>query len=204
MAKKKCYAVRIGKQTGLFYSWPECEAAVKGYPGAQYKGFTSEEDAKMFLNGKDNCEKIQFIEPELKKNEAIAYVDGSYNDELEKYGSGVLFISKDGEIEISKEGCSVNMVEMQNVGGEIIASMLAIDYAIEHGYEKLYIVHDYTGIAGWANGWKTNEKGSEEYKKFIEDRKNKIELEFFKIKAHSGNKKNNRADTLAKEACGIK
>lgn len=31
MAKKKVYAVRKGKKTGLFYSWIECEAAVSGY-----------------------------------------------------------------------------------------------------------------------------------------------------------------------------
>lgn len=51
MAKKKYYAVKVGKRTGIFYSWPECEEAVKGYPGAQYKGFTSEDDAKAYLGG---------------------------------------------------------------------------------------------------------------------------------------------------------
>lgn len=35
MAKKKVYAVRKGKKTGLFYSWNECEAAVSGYPGGR-------------------------------------------------------------------------------------------------------------------------------------------------------------------------
>ena len=32
MAKKKVYAVKKGKQTGLFYSWNECKESVSGYP----------------------------------------------------------------------------------------------------------------------------------------------------------------------------
>ena len=48
MAKKKVYAVKKGKQTGLFYSWNECKESVSGYPGAEYKGFETEEEAKNY------------------------------------------------------------------------------------------------------------------------------------------------------------
>ena len=37
---RKIYAVRQGRQTGLFNTWAACEAQVKGYAGARYKGFT--------------------------------------------------------------------------------------------------------------------------------------------------------------------
>ena len=37
MAKKKVYAVRKGKATGIFYTWDECKAAVDGFSGAVYK-----------------------------------------------------------------------------------------------------------------------------------------------------------------------
>ena len=50
MASKKVYAVRKGKKTGVFYSWAECKAAVDGYPGAEYKGFPTVEEARAFLN----------------------------------------------------------------------------------------------------------------------------------------------------------
>lgn len=46
MAKKKVYAVKKGKQTGLFYSWDACKESVIGYPGAEYQGFETEEEAK--------------------------------------------------------------------------------------------------------------------------------------------------------------
>ena len=52
MAKKKVYAVRKGKKTGLFYSWNECETVVSGYPGAEYKGFATEEEANAYLGVK--------------------------------------------------------------------------------------------------------------------------------------------------------
>ena len=50
MASKKVYAVRKGKKTGVFYSWAECKAAVDGYPGAEYKGFPTVEEARAFFN----------------------------------------------------------------------------------------------------------------------------------------------------------
>ena len=49
MAKKKVYAVRKGKKTGLFYTWDECKDAVSGYSGAEYKGFASEDEARDYL-----------------------------------------------------------------------------------------------------------------------------------------------------------
>lgn len=53
MAKKKIYAVKKGKQAGLFYSWDECKESVRGYPGAEYKGFETEEEAKNYLENKE-------------------------------------------------------------------------------------------------------------------------------------------------------
>ena len=49
MAKKKVYAVKKGIVTGIFYNWDDCKASVDGYPGAEYKGFATEEEAKEYL-----------------------------------------------------------------------------------------------------------------------------------------------------------
>lgn len=53
MAKKKIYAVKKGKQIGLFYNWNECKDAIEGYSGAKYKSFSNEEDAKKYLESID-------------------------------------------------------------------------------------------------------------------------------------------------------
>lgn len=66
MAKKKIYAVKKGKQIGLFYNWDECKKSIDGYPGAKYKGFYTEEEAKEYLNKVD--ENDENIEKEAKDN----------------------------------------------------------------------------------------------------------------------------------------
>ena len=67
MAKKKIYAVRKGKTTGIFYSWDECSASVNGYPGAEYKSFTTKEEANSYLG---NSFAVQ-IEEEKKDQKNI-------------------------------------------------------------------------------------------------------------------------------------
>ncbi|WP_416139821.1 ribonuclease H family protein [Halomonas sp. HK25] len=42
----KFYVVWVGRQTGIFTSWEECNRQVKGYPKARYKSFPSREDAE--------------------------------------------------------------------------------------------------------------------------------------------------------------
>lgn len=39
MAKNVAYVVWVGRSTGIFTSWAECEKQVKGFPGAKFKGF---------------------------------------------------------------------------------------------------------------------------------------------------------------------
>lgn len=46
---KKFYAVFEGRQTGLFFTWPDCEAQVKGYKGARYKSFPTRAEAETAL-----------------------------------------------------------------------------------------------------------------------------------------------------------
>ena len=48
---KKVYAVKVGRQTGLFNTWAECEAQVKGFMGAKFKGFMTAQEAMAWLAG---------------------------------------------------------------------------------------------------------------------------------------------------------
>jgi len=48
----KFYAVRVGRRPGIYSTWDACQKEVKGFPGAMYKSFTSEEDAQVFIDGK--------------------------------------------------------------------------------------------------------------------------------------------------------
>lgn len=46
MAKSKFYVVWNGLNTGVFSTWKECEAQIKGVQGALYKSFDSREEAE--------------------------------------------------------------------------------------------------------------------------------------------------------------
>lgn len=46
---QKFYAVWKGRQVGIFKSWQDCSAQVSGFPGAQYKAFTTLQQAENAL-----------------------------------------------------------------------------------------------------------------------------------------------------------
>lgn len=46
MAKSKFYVVWAGRKPGVYRSWDECAAQVNGFPGAKYKSFESEKEAR--------------------------------------------------------------------------------------------------------------------------------------------------------------
>lgn len=45
-AKKKYYVVWHGMEPGIYNSWPKCQEQIKGFEGALYKSFDSEEEAE--------------------------------------------------------------------------------------------------------------------------------------------------------------
>lgn len=47
------WAVRKGRTVGIVFSLEHLEKATKNYPGAQFKGFTSVDDARFYLDGVD-------------------------------------------------------------------------------------------------------------------------------------------------------
>ncbi|KAF2115629.1 hypothetical protein BDV96DRAFT_53836 [Lophiotrema nucula] len=60
---QKWYAVRRGYRTGLFPDWDLAEAAVTGYPGARYKGFSSWEEANQWFNNAPRFQGVPGIQP---------------------------------------------------------------------------------------------------------------------------------------------
>lgn len=193
----KYYAVRKGKNPGIYNTWDECKAQVTGYSGAEYKKFNTKEEAEDFI-GVTNQERETLEFPE---NTLIAYVDGSYNNTDGSYSYGAVLISDDEIVKNSKRYPKDKFSEHRNVIGEIRGSMFAIEYAAEKGYENLILHYDYEGIEKWATGaWKRNKEATKMYHEFFKSFKDKINVVFVKVKAHSGDTYNEMADKLAKEA----
>ena len=46
----KFYAVRKGRKAGVYMTWPECEAQIKNFSGAQFKSFATRAEAEAFVN----------------------------------------------------------------------------------------------------------------------------------------------------------
>ena len=139
----------------------------------------------------------------MRNNTLIAYTDGSYSKEIttEKYGSGIVLIHPNKKQEhISRFGYKA--IELNNIAGELSAAMIAMLKAKEYGYKKLIINYDYIGISYWATGeWKPKNKYVKQYVQFYRNEiKPYVDIEFVKVKGHSGDIYNNLADILAKRA----
>ena len=199
---KKYYAVKAGRKTGVFESWDECKSAVSGFSGAAYKSFTNREDAIDFVNGSAKSQKAQ--NREEKQSEAFAYVDGSYDDTTKSYSYGMVMMHGEDELHFFKKFEKDDMSDMRNVAGEIEGSMAAMKYCIENGIKSISIFYDYEGIQKWCNGdWKAKKEGTKRYVEFYKDASRLVDVDFIKVKGHSGDKYNGLADELAKKALGL-
>lgn len=195
----KYYAVQKGRHPGVYETWDACSAEVKGFSGAVYKSFRSFAEAKAFAAGEEQ-EMFQDKDDVL----AEAYVDGSFNAATGMYGWGAVIYFGGEVYEFSGASGEPALAPMRNVAGEITGSVEAIRFAIAQGAETLIIYHDYEGIAKWCTGeWKAGKEGTIAYKAFYDRMKDKLEIHFVKVKGHSGNRGNDRADALAKQAVGI-
>ena len=204
MAKKKIYAVRKGKTTGIFYSWDECSASVNGYPGAEYKSFTTKEEANSYLGNSapSSTEDQKNTALDGTESTLTAYVDGSFDPSIGKYAFGCILLTPDGEIiRESGNGQDPESLAIRNVAGEMLGAMYAVQWAINQGYPSLTIYYDYEGIAKWAQGdWKAKNKRTQQYAEFMNGKRSYIQLSFQKVKAHSGDHYNEEVDKLAKSA----
>lgn len=52
---QKFYAVRVGKEPGIYNTWNECLEQVRGFPKAMFKSFTTIDDAQRFINNEDTA-----------------------------------------------------------------------------------------------------------------------------------------------------
>lgn len=236
MGKFKCYAVAKGRKTGVFSTWAECEAQVKGFEGPVFKGFLSVEEAEEWLaksgknaystGAKQKKEEVidvenfdpetYFKEDHLDTNvlppvmpENYAFVDGSYNanhNGKAVYGYGGIVHVDGKDTYISGNGCEEEYVVSRQIPGEIFGSIRAIEKAIELGAKHLVVFYDYNGIGHWATSgkrWKAEKPIAKEYVRLYDALSQKIKVNFYHVKAHTGIQGNEQVDDMAKREVGL-
>lgn len=211
MAKNNFYAVKNGREKGIFDNWADCSKQIHGFSGAMYKGFGTLEEANGYLAGQEakaskrhDCE--DEITESLRDKEMLAYVDGSNLGDGSAFSWGIVNFSKElGKQSINGKSTDERWISQRNVAGELFAAVHATKFAVDNKMTKITIYHDYSGIRHWALGeWKTKSRLSQEYKGFFERAMSAIDVEFVKVEGHTGDKFNEEADMLAKSALGIK
>ncbi|MEG0153557.1 MAG: RNase H1/viroplasmin domain-containing protein [Cellulosilyticaceae bacterium] len=62
----KFYGVKAGREIGVYKTWDECVEQVKGFSGADYKSFKSEQEANDFVYGVTVVKKERKLDSETK------------------------------------------------------------------------------------------------------------------------------------------
>jgi ribonuclease HI len=165
VAKSRVYVVTAPERIrGIYDSWDDCAAAVKGVSGARYQAVGSREQAEAMLRGEGTE-----LEPGL-----YAFVDGNHLG-----GVGVVIVERaaDGDPEIVEAlGLTVDQVfagagvrslctpsavrtalgRLRNVLAELAALHLALRLLPEGA--AVTIVHDYEGVGAWLEGrWRAKD-----------------------------------------------
>lgn len=134
-----------------------------------------------------------------------AFVNGSFNEKTRTYGYGG-FVVINGEKHILQgKGNDIEMAKMQNVAGEILGSMAAMQFAIDNRLNNITILYDFSGVENWTNGeWETKLNYTKAYKQFFDLTKNYVNIKFQKVKVHHNIDGNEEADKLAKQVVGLR
>jgi ribonuclease H-related protein len=164
-AVSKVYVVTAPPEIrGIYATWRECEAKVKGVRGARFQGVASRERAEAMLRGEATA-----LTPGL-----WAFIDGNHLG-----GVGAVVVRKVGDedesiidqgaftvVEVfagaaipllaSRKAINDALGRLRNILAELAALYLALKL-VPHA-STVTIVHDYEGVGAWMEGrWKTKD-----------------------------------------------
>lgn len=136
-----------------------------------------------------------------KKTLHEIYTDGSYNPKKQQYGWSFVTVynGKQGYFKYGS-GNNPDYLSSRQIGGEIVAVLQGLNYAIYKGYDEVWICYDYIGIEKWADGtWLAKSAIAQSYVYLLRQKEEKITVRFKKVQAHTNEQFNLVADRLAKK-----
>lgn len=195
------YAVKEGHTTGVFISWAECQKAISGYSNADFKKFSTKEEAEAYISGRDIY--LEIVENDIRNGYVVAFCDGAFDSSRNRYSYSACIIDEQlVEHNVCGSAKNEKYISSANIIGEILGAINAMDWAVSNGYEKLKLYHDYEGLSKWVSGeWKAKSSAAQMYLAIYSDKyADLLYVDFEKVKGHSNNKYNDKADELAKRA----
>ena len=209
---KKFYAVKRGRKTGLYTVWAECAAQVKGFQGAVYKGFMTENEARAWLGGADARTEqpraaAEMAEPSAPDADYIIHTDGSCLRNPGGAGgwAAVIETAATGAVEEKSGGDP----ETTNNRMELTAALMALTAVPEGARVALYTDSQYLKNAFtkfWLPAWKKRGwKKADGEPVLNQDLWVQLDaafaarqVQFHWVKGHAGNPRNERCDALAR------
>ena len=209
---KKFYAVKRGRKTGLYTVWAECAAQVKGFQGAVYKGFMTENEARAWLGGADARTEqpraaAEMAAPSAPDADYIIHTDGSCLRNPGGAGgwAAVIETAATGAVEEKSGGDP----ETTNNRMELTAALMALSAVPEGARVALYTDSQYLKNAFtkfWLPAWKKRGwKKADGEPVLNQDLWVQLDaafaarqVQFHWVKGHAGNPRNERCDALAR------
>jgi len=211
MAKKKYYAVAVGRECGIFTDWSITEKLVKGFAGAKYKSFFSRSEAEKWLEDPVYQRNLSSRKParggislEDVADGIVIYTDGGSINNPGPGGYGVVIMEGGRKIEL----CGGFRLTTNN-RMEMMAAIVALRQ-VKNRQETIRLYSDSSylvnGISkGWLKKWQSNgwKRSDGQYVLNIDlwqeliDLIEKGNVSFHWVKGHAGNELNERCDKLA-------
>jgi ribonuclease HI len=217
------YAVKCGKNPGVYPTWEECEKQVSGYRGAVFKKFSTENEAKRFVDPSFSPKPAEIIE--FNDDVIRVWTDGackSNGKKGAKAGIGAYILCKGREAE--KIAKPLKGERQTNQRAEMMAAFVGLKTVWNRLKEEkdrkdpIKIVlttdsdHVIKGMTSWMFGWKKvdwnraliNKDLWIKLEKLTEEmKKGDVTVDWKWVKGHSGNEGNETADRLANEGCDM-
>lgn len=228
-AKKKYYAVAVGKTRGIFTQWfgpSGAEIQVRGYPGAKYKGFSNLQEAEAFLkkhpakptrhaaaakpkrtaSKANTAQYAASTRQPAPKGRIVIYTDGGSINNPGPGGYGVVIVKGSTVQELSKGFRKTTNNRMELLACIAGLSAIKTPAAIVLYSDSKYVINGIT--KGWAkkwraNGWmrsKTEPAQNPDLWELLLQLCTKHDVQFQWVKGHAGIAGNERCDELATQA----
>jgi ribonuclease HI len=140
MLKQVYYAVRKGRQPGIFLSWSDCLSQVSHFSGAEYKKFFTLSEAEQFLANSESYPKPDF---------PVLFTDGGSRDNPGIAGCGAVLLIKGRAVSSAFRFLGTKVTNnVAEYSGLIMGLSLALAYGVkelEVRTDSLLVVKQMTG-----------------------------------------------------------